>query len=222
MKATMPDGTLRPIENCYIRINFRQINISSGNGGGGGSSNINGGGGIGGAGGSSGGSGGGGGGGTVSGGSYTIIMRALPEITDSKGAIYNGEPIMGRANLLETFSHSDSRSISMEVPFFVTEQDDIDRNLNDLRALEAALYPQDGDNDLPFFPPPLCSIKCGRILGDSEICCILKNCSVRFPSDVAWDEDTLLPYKFSVSLQFTVMYRSNDLPGSDRILNFGR
>ena len=51
---------------------------------------------------------------------------------------------------------------------------------------------------------------------------ILKSYSVKFPTDIAWDESTLLPYKFDVDTSWDVVYKSMDLPGQERIFQTGR
>lgn len=148
-------------------------------------------------------------------------MYVLPEISDGKGAAYTSEAIIGRSQPLRTFSHSEDRAISMTVHLFVRKQTDIMDNINFLRALQSCVYPRDGSGGAPFAPPAVCSIKCGLLLADNEICVILKNYSVDFPTDVAWDQETLVPYKFDIKLSWELAYSSDDLPGQDRILRIG-
>lgn len=174
MKATNPDGTLKNIENCYIKIpNYG-----------------------------------------------TIPMRILPDISDSKSAQYSDEPIIGRSMPMKTYSHSENRTINWTAYFMILKNQDAEKNLMDLRALQSVTYPRDDFE--PYAPPPICAIKCGSILGDQELCVVLKTYSVKFPTDVAWDENLLVPYKFSVDLTWDVVYSSDDLPGNDRILRGGR
>ena len=78
--------------------------------------------------------------------SGTVTMQALPEITDSKGATYAPENIIGRSTPLLTYSHSDARTISWEIPFYITDQDDIDKNIKSIYLLESLVYPQ-GSSD---------------------------------------------------------------------------
>jgi hypothetical protein len=178
-----------------------------------------------------------------------IILRILPEITDSKSASYNDEPILGRSMPLKTYSHSENRTITMNAHFMVTQTDDIFRNLGALRALESAVYPREeaetGNN--PFLPPPVCKIQCGELLAGTSgpsgrglgvalgggpiqgqpesLCVVLRSYSVNFPVNVPWDGEeglnTYLPYRFSVNLQWDVVYTSKDLPGQERILRTG-
>ena len=148
-------------------------------------------------------------------------MHALPDISDSKSAAYNDEPIMGRSFPIKTYSHSENRTISMQIHLYVRKKADAETNLGILRALESALYPRD-DNTTPFLPPPVCRIKCGRLLADQDLCVVLKQYSVKFPPDVPWDEDTYIPWKMDVDTSWEVVYKSTDLPGQSRILNTGR
>ena len=156
-----------------------------------------------------------------SGGTHDIVMDNLPDISDSKSASYNDEPIIGRSQPLKTYSHSDNRSISIQIHLFVTSADDVQGNLQHLRALESAVYPRDNMGNAPFYPPPVCQIQCGYLLGEYPLCVVLKQYSVKFPTDVAWDEDFYTPWKFDIDTTWDVVYSSTDLPGQDRILNYG-
>ena len=151
---------------------------------------------------------------------HTIKMRILPEIGDGKSAAYNDEVIMGRSFPLKTYSHSENRAISMTIPVISLEQDDISKNQPHVRALESAVYPRDAGD--PFLPPPICRIKCGKLLGDKELCVILKSYSIKFPTDVVWDEDTYWPQKFDIEASWEVVYKTSDLPGQERIFKSGR
>jgi hypothetical protein len=53
---------------------------------------------------------------------------------------------------------------------------------------------------------------------DGFLCVVLKQYSVSFPTDVIWDEQTYLPYKFDVDLTWEVVYSNDTLPGQDQIL----
>ena len=168
-----------------------------------------------------------------------IQLRVLPEISDSKKATFSSEPIMGRSSPLVVYSHSDARTISMELTFLVTEKADIKRNLRYLRLIESLVYPGD-PTDAPYSPPQIAHIVCGNLFGDltndingnpvtpptigapGGICCLLESYSVKFPTDVAWDETTYLPYKFTVSTNWQVVYACKDLPCSSRIITLGR
>lgn len=149
-----------------------------------------------------------------------VIMKALPELSDAKSASYNDESIMGRAFPLKTYSHSENRTITMTVHFYTVKEKDKEDNLNAMRALESALYPRE-QNGMPFIPPVICKIKCGKLLADGDLCVVLKSYSVRFPTDVVWDSTTYLPYKFDVETTWEVVYKSKDLPGQKMIMSSG-
>lgn len=151
-----------------------------------------------------------------------IYMYSLPDISDSKSATYNDEPIIGRAFPLKTYSHSDNRSINWQMHMFVMQKEDIQCNLSILRLLESCVYPRSDSKGAPFIPPVICQIKCGKLLGDEPLCVVLKNYSTKFDTNLPWDEDTYMPYKLDVDLQWDVVYKTSDLPGQDRIIRFGR
>ncbi len=151
----------------------------------------------------------------------TIRFKILPDISDQKSASYSDESIIGRSFPVKTYSHSENRSISMELHFIALKRADINANLRDLRLIQSACYPREGLNGSPYRPPPVCQLKCGRMLGNAGVCAILKNYSVKFPTDVPLDELTLLPYKFDVSTTWEVVYASSNLPGQEMIASTG-
>lgn len=146
-----------------------------------------------------------------------IHLRVLPEITDSKAATYQNEPIPGRTTPVPIYSHSDARTINTELTFLVMTCDDIEDNLRYLRTLESLVYPGDPENNAPFTPPPVCKFICGKLLGDNGVCVILRSYSVRFQGDVAWDVETYCPYKFIVSCQWEVVHNCSSLPTHNMI-----
>lgn len=154
---------------------------------------------------------------------FRFEMKVLPEISDSKQANYSDEPIMGRSFPLKTYSHSDNRAIGMTIHMVVSEPSDIQENLDALRAIQSAVYPRHGKGDAPYIPPPICWIRCGRLLADFEdLCVVLKQYNVKFPTEVAWDEDTFVPFKFDIETSWEVVYKSSELPGAERIFQLGR
>lgn len=156
-------------------------------------------------------------------GAETILLNNLPDISDSKSAVYNGEGIIGRASPLHTYSHSAERTLNIQLHFFIVEPDDAKKNLRYLRSIQSAVYPRDGSGEsLPYKPPPICRISCGEILGTEELNVILQSYSVKFPTEVAWDLVTYCPYRFDVDTNWTVVYTSMDLPFQDRIVKSGR
>lgn len=171
MKATNKDGSLIPINDCYIRSDDIGLDL---------------------------------------------LMKILPEISDGKGAQYSDETAIGRSFPIKNYSYSENRTISWTVHLMVCKEGDIEEIISDLRKLEALVYPTQQES--PYAPPPLCQIKCGRLLGEDELCCVLKSYSVKFPTDVAWDETTYLPYKLDVELSLEVVYDSADLPYAEDII----
>lgn len=159
----------------------------------------------------------------------TITLNNLPSITDSKTVIYNNEAIIGRSTPLYTYSHSGDRTISMTMHFFIVDKGDASKNLRYLRWIQSAAYPREGSGGSPFVPPVICQIKCGSLLagnadsGSSEpLCCALQSYSVKFPEEVAWEEETFCPFKMDVETSWIVVYTSNDLPNQSRIITSGR
>jgi hypothetical protein len=150
---------------------------------------------------------------------HTINLRILPEISDTKKATYADQTIIGRSFPIKTYSHSDNRVITMKLHFLVVKKSDIQKNIDDLRAIESATYPRKGD---PYLPPPVCKINCGKMLGEQALCVVLENYNVSFPTNVAWDKDTLCPYYFQVSTTWHVVYSSSSLPNQDKIMMAGR
>jgi hypothetical protein len=152
-----------------------------------------------------------------------IPFRALPDLGDSKGATYSDEPVIGRATTPKVYSYSSTRKINIELYFYICEDGDAQKNIGFLRLIQSATYPEDGlGGGAPYVPPPVCKIKFGSMLGDSELCAVLMNTSVKFPRDVAYDEATYCPYFFQVSTEWDVVYKPTDLPGQDRIAKTGR
>lgn len=191
--ATRYGGALNPIKNCYLIIPCEECRVT-----------------------------------TESGGSrslkeFELRFKVLPDISDSKSVSYNDETVIGRASPLKTYSQSDNRTISMQIHMVVSSEEDVEYNLQALRAIQSAAYPRNGAQGEPFIPPPICRLKCGKLLSsDQDLCVILKNYSVKFPTEVAWDEETFVPFKFDIDTSWDVVYKSAELPGQDRIFNSGR
>lgn len=174
MKSTKPNGSLRPIEKCYLFIpNYGKMTLNN-----------------------------------------------LPDISDSKSAVYNEESVIGRSSPIHTYSFSGSRQISINFHFFIIEPGDAGRNLEKLRALQSCVYPRE-NGDVPYIPPVVCTFRCGDILATQDICLIMENYSFSAPTEVAWDEETLCPYKFDVNTSWKVVYTSNELPFQSRIIQTG-
>lgn len=172
MRATNLDGSLREIEECWIRV----------------------------------------------GDGSEIFMRTLPDISDNKDAVYTDGTGQGRSSPMKSFSHSNPRVISWTVHLIVCKEEDKQYILATMRELQSAVYPT---NNEPYAPPPICTLHCGSLLeykdGETELCAIMRSCNVKFPTDVVWDDETLIPYKLDIDLQFEVVYDSNNLPYSNNI-----
>lgn len=154
---------------------------------------------------------------------FPLILDNLPEITDQKSASYNDEIVIGRSSPLKTYSQSDNRTISMQIHMVVSKPSDVEYNLTALRAIQSAVYPRESANGAPFVPPAICRIKCGNLLAQNEeLCVILKSYSVKFPTEVAWDENNFTPFKFDIDTNWDVVYKSADLPGQERIFSLGK
>jgi hypothetical protein len=156
-------------------------------------------------------------------GVYEIGFKVLPEISDSKSASYSDETTIARAFPIKTFSHGENRSINVKFTFIVQEDSDAVKNLQDLRAIQSAVYPRGGTTSRPYVPPPICQFKCGSLLSASYLCMVMKSYSVNFPTDVAWyssadGHGTYVPYKFEVSCDFDVVFPSVYLPGQEKII----
>jgi hypothetical protein len=194
--ATIIGGSLVPIEDCYIAIPCEGCD----NGLSGAGAEF------------------------ASSGEFILKFKVLPDISDSKTASYNDEQVIGRASPLKTYAQSDNRTLSVQIHMVVSEAGDIEYNLAAMRAIQSAAYPRnDTSSGAPFVPPPVCRIKCGKLLSQGqELCVVLKSYSVKFPTEIAWDEQTLLPYKFDIDTSWDVVYKSADLPGQDRIFISGR
>ena len=154
-----------------------------------------------------------------------IDFDNLPDLTDTKAAVYNDENIIGRSNPLHTYSHSANRTINISFHFFLVKPEDADLNLRKLRTIQSAVYPRPGTGGAPFQPPPVCRIKCGDLLANTDLCVVLQNYSVKFPTDTAWWTNgggKYCPYKFDVETSWLVVYTSADLPFQSRIVSSGR
>jgi hypothetical protein len=149
-----------------------------------------------------------------------IYLNSLPEISDQKGASYNDEIVIGRATPIKTYSHSQIRSIGLTIHLYALSQQESFENLRKLRAIQSTVYPRSDDTGgAPFAPPVICSLKCGYLFSSRPICVICTNYSVKYPTDVPWDELLYLPIKFDIDTTWEIVYKSSELPGQDKILN---
>lgn len=151
-----------------------------------------------------------------------ITMDNLPDISDTKQATYSDEVSIGRAMPFKNYSHSDNRLISWTCHFLVQKLGDVDKIISDIRLLESCTYPQTKlTGGAPYAPPPICHLKCGRLLGEKHICAILKSYSIKFDTTMPWSPISYLPYKVDMDLSFEVVYNQSNLPGSETIMQLG-
>lgn len=153
-----------------------------------------------------------------------IPMTILPDISDGKSATYSDESGIGRSVPFKSYTNSDNRSISWTIHWVLCNDGDQEQVLQWIRALEACVYPQDGDVDIPYYPPPICKLRCGKLLASSDvgpICAVLKSYSIKYDPSVPWDDKNLLPFKLDMDLQFDVIYNQAELPGASQILQSG-
>lgn len=152
-----------------------------------------------------------------------IEFYSLPDVSDGKQATYNNDGIQGRSFPLYTYSHSGDRTINMQLHFYIINPGDARKNIDYLRLIQSAVYPRrHNDNLAPYRPPPICLLRVGELLGESApVCAVLQSYNVKYPTDVAWDEETCCPYKFDIDTNWLVVYNSQYLPFQDRIIQVG-
>jgi len=153
-----------------------------------------------------------------------IYMDILPDISDSKNVGYQTESGIGRASPFNIYKYSEIRTISWGCHFIIQSSNPNNRTkeafeiIETIRTIQSACYPEDETGK----PPPICILKCGELLDNTDgVCAVLKSYSLKFDTQVPWDESTLLPYKIDMDLQFDVVYDQSNLPVSSKIIDFG-
>jgi len=142
-----------------------------------------------------------------------ITLKILPDITDSKSATYVNDPAPGRSTPMLTYAYSDPRNISTELHFMTTTVQDINDNIKAIRIIQNLVLPGPQSGTAPFTPPPVVKFICGVLMdGFDGLCLVLKSYSIRYPTEVAWDISTFLPYRFTISCQWEAVYPCNKLP----------
>lgn len=151
-----------------------------------------------------------------------IQFNILPDISDQKSASYTTDLIMGRSSPMKNYVASDERTLGIVFHFIVTKSGDAEKNIEKVRLLQAMVYPREADAQMnaPFMPPPVCQFQCGKLLSADALCVVLKNYSIKLPTDVAWDENLLCPVKFDLDTNWDVVYASSELPGANSIITF--
>lgn len=145
-----------------------------------------------------------------------IDMDILPDISDSKSVNYSNENAIGRSSPFSIFANGELRTISWTCHFVIQKEGDPEKYLEYIRAIQSACYPTTQTGH----PPPLCRLICGKLLSGTEpVCCVLKNYSIKYDTNVPWHEETMIPYKMDIDLQFDVVYEQADIPISSDILS---
>lgn len=149
-------------------------------------------------------------------------INNLPDITDSKSANYAEESIMGRSSPFHSYISSSTRQVGINFHLFITKEGDAQKNLEIARAIQSCCYPRfASSSSAPYLPPPICRFKCGDLVATKEVCLILQNYSLNWPTDVVWDEATFCPYKFDINTSWWVVYSSANLPWQNDIIETG-
>lgn len=148
---------------------------------------------------------------------FKIDMDILPDISDSKSVNYSNENAIGRSSPFSIFANGELRTISWTCHFIVQKEGDPEKYLEYLRVIQSACYPTSQTGH----PPPLCRLRCGAILTaewNQDLCCVLKNYSIKYDPNVPWHQETMIPYKMDIDLQFDVVYEQADIPVSTDII----
>ena len=158
----------------------------------------------------------------------TIYSRILPDISDQKSASYTDETGIGRAMPFKSYQHSDNRTIGWTAHYIVTQKDDIQKFLGEIKLIQSAVYPRQSNTLTPFTPPQICELSCGRLLdaydmesdetGSKRVYAVMKSYNIKYDTSVPWDEETMLPYKFDIDMQFEVVHDQSNLPNADKII----
>lgn len=157
-------------------------------------------------------------------GAEKIQLYVLPEMSDRKGLNYEDLPVVGRALPITTFSHGENRTVTMKIHLLTLNEEgpnSIKDNMRILRTLQSMAYPRNGDAGRPYLPPPLAQIRVGSRLTSQSggyVCAMLREVNVTYPTDVAVDPVTMLPYKFEIDLTWQIVFPSNQLPGHETIM----
>ena len=157
-------------------------------------------------------------------GATTLIPRILPEISDSKSVTYTDESVIGRSFPIKTFSHADNRVFSVKWHFLIVDDQTRTEAVDGLKAIQSCVYPYSTSTDgsAPYAPPAICTLSCKRLFAtgqDTSICAVLRRYGVSYPTDVGWDEQTFLPYKFTVDMEWEAVFSSTNLPGREKIIS---
>lgn len=147
--------------------------------------------------------------------SNEITFYSLPEISESKSATYPDEELMGRSSPINIYSKSDHRSISITMHLYVTVQEEIEINLNIIRAISSLVYPEYSDED--WRPPNIVYFNCGKLLSENRVPLLLKDYNVNYATDVQWfydeEKNIYMPLHVSIKTSWNIVYSWESLPG---------
>lgn len=135
-----------------------------------------------------------------------IIAYILPDISDSKSASYADENAIGRTTPFKNYSYSENRVIQWTHHWIIDVPKRVEQIIKEIKLLQSMTYPS--KSQLPYAPPFIAKIKAGKLLGDKELCCVLKNYSLKYATDVPWynSPSVSIPYKVDMDLSFEVVY----------------
>ncbi len=159
---------------------------------------------------------------TIPGVDKELKPYVLPDISEGKAASYADEPVIGRSFPVKTYGHSENRTINMKWHVIMMDDDSKTEAIRQLNAFRSCVYPVEGGGGSPYAPPPICTIDCGEMTrgtkDSTSVCVVLKSYNVSFPTDVAYDPDSLIPYRFDIDLVWDVVFPTSELPGQDKII----
>lgn len=159
-------------------------------------------------------------------GHQTIHLRILPEISDRKSAKYSDESVIGRSTPLKSYSHSDNRTLSLKLQFLSLNKYELQENLYNYYAISSLTYPRSGEEiQGPYAPPSICKLRCGDMLrpvnfvgGNPGLSVILDSYDLNIPKDIVRDDETLIPYYFTLSTTWNVVYPAGNLPNQEDVM----
>jgi len=152
-----------------------------------------------------------------------LYFDNIPDVSDKKSAKYNDETGIGRTAPFKIYSNSENRGISCECHFFVQQASgpqSAKAILDTMRWLQAHVYPKEPEGGT-YIPPPIMQIKLFKNLSEEPLCVILTSYNTKFDPSVPWDEEYGIPYKLDISLEFEVVYQSENLPYAEDIKTSG-
>ena len=154
------------------------------------------------------------------GGSDKYYFTALPELSWSKNANYNAQPIIGRPVPVITYAHSGPKSVTVTIHMHNPTRNDMDYNLSAVNYLAGALHPR---LDATYAPPPICTFHCGPGAAKSggslrspmqHFNFIMTSMKQNMGSDTVWDTDYMMPKSWDIDISGDIVYTYIELPGA--------